>query len=324
MKKKILRISWAIGFLLFVLLIYTIGPGQIWEHIKKITWQNFLILLFLRFLHSILRTINWKIVFEQYERKTSFFHLFTAIIAGDAISYLTPSARLGGEPVRAMMVSSSNKRRSLASVIVDKTIEILTMISFTIIGVTIAITQIPMPGKYKFLLIAFVLGAILFAVLILVKQRQGFFTWIINTLERIKIKFKFIEKNRAKVKETDEHISDFYRNHRSIFLIVFLLHSLVFLFWTTEVHLTLLFMGAEGTTFLKSFLIVTLGGLVILLPTIPASLGTYELTYVAIFILLGFGADIGITLTLIRRILVLIWAGAGLLAMLKRQWAVKS
>ncbi|NIM89943.1 MAG: flippase-like domain-containing protein [Candidatus Aminicenantes bacterium] len=324
MRKKILRISWIVGILIFVFLIYKIGLDRIWEYIKKLSWQKFLILFFLRFLYYVFRTMSWKIIFEKYERRLPFVHLLAARIAGDAISYLTPSAQLGGEPIRAMMVRSSNKRKSLASVIVDKTIEVLVMIFFIIIAVSIAVTRIPMPEEYKFIFIAFVVGAIAFALFLLFKQREGFFVWIINALRKIKIKFKFIERNMDKIREIDLHISSFYKNHRNIFLIVFLLHSLIFIFWTGEIYFALLFIGAPGTTYLNSFLILTLGGIIILLPTVPAVLGIYEMTYVTIFILLGLGADAGITLTLIRRILLLTWAGIGLLAIFKQQVRHKS
>ena len=125
MRKKVLRIAFIVGILLFFLFIYFIGPSQIWENIKQLSWQSFIILLFLRFVHSFLRTVCWKKIFQQYERKISIFHLFAARLAGDAIGYLTPSAQLGGEPIRAMMVNRSNLEKNLASVIVDKTIEIV-------------------------------------------------------------------------------------------------------------------------------------------------------------------------------------------------------
>ena len=324
MRKKILGISWIIGFLLFAFLIYKIGPGRIWENIKNLTWQKFLILFFLHFLYFFFRTVTWKIIFEKYEGNISFGHLIRARLAGDAISYITPSAYLGGEPIRVMMVGKTTRRKSIASVTIDKTMEILSMIFLIIIGVTIAIALIPMPGHFKFLLVAFVVGAILFGLFILIKQRQGFFIWIINVLERIKIKFKFIEKHKTKIKEIDAYISEFYGHHRSTFIIVFLLYSFAFLFWTAEIFLTLVFINAGGATFLKSFLITTLGSIVIILPTIPASFGTYEVSYVAIFVLLGLGADVGITLTLIRRIVGLVWVGVGLLVMLKRKAGTES
>lgn len=319
MRKKVLKISFVVGVLLFFLFVYFIGPSQIWENIKRLTWQNFIILLFLRFVHSLLRTVCWKIIFEQYEKKISYSYLYAARLAGDAIGYLTPSAQLGGEPIRAMMVNKSNLEKSFASVIVDKTIEIITQILFTIIGVIIVIALIPLPGKYEYLLIAFVLGAAFIAIFSFIKQKQGFFIWIIKILKKLKIRFKFIEKRETRIKEIDDHISHFYKKHKKIFLIVFLLHSFIFLLWTTEIYLTLLFIGAEGVTLIKSYLIVSLGAFVVMLPTMPASLVTYEITYITIFVLLGLGADSGMTLILIRRIILLIWAGIGLLLMFKKQ-----
>lgn len=319
MRKKILRISLVIGVLLLFLFIYFIGPDQIWENIKKLTWQNFLFLLFLRLIHSVLRTISWKIILERYERKTPFFTLYAARLAGDAIGYLTPSAQLGGEPIRAMMVNKSNLEKSFASVIVDKTIEIANQIVCTIIGIIVALTLIPLPGKYEYVLIAFVIGAVFFVTLALIKQKQGFFIWIINFLKKLKIRFRFIEKREERIREVDAHISDFYKYHKKIFLFVFLLHTLIFLLWTTEIYLTLLFIGAGGATFIKSYLIVSLGAFMVMLPTMPASLGTYEITYVSIFVLLNLGADEGMTLILIRRIIMLMWSGIGLLLMTRRK-----
>jgi uncharacterized protein (TIRG00374 family) len=261
--------------------------------------------------------VCWKNIFKRYEKKISYFYLYKARLAGDAIGYLTPSAQLGGEPIRAMMVNGSNLEKSFATVIVDKTLEIMTQILFTIIGVIIAIMLIPLPVKHKYFLIAFVLGAAFVAIFSYMKQKQGFFTWIIRILKKLKLSFRFIEKRETRIKEIDDYISHFYKNHKKTFLLVFLLHSFIFLLWTTEIYLTLLFIEAEGVTMISSYLIVSLGGFIVMLPTMPASLGTYEITYVTIFVLLGLGADTGMTLILIRRIVLLIWAGIGLLFMLK-------
>jgi uncharacterized protein (TIRG00374 family) len=317
MKRNIIRISALLGILIFVFIVYQIGIPRIWENIKKITWQNLLILMVLRSFYWILRTINWKVILEQYEAITSLFHMFYARLCSHAVNQLTPSAQVGGEAARIYIVNCSSKRISLASVIVDKTIEFLTNIIFTIIGVAIAIIRIPMPGKIKTLLIAVAAAALLILLFFLSKQKKGLFEWFIELMAKMKIKLKFLEKNREKIKETDEHISDFYRNHRKAFLGVFLLYSLLILLWTAEIHLTLIFIGATNISFLDSFLITVLGNLAFLFPLIPGSLGIYEATYVALFALLGKGTALGFTLVLIRRVLALIWAGIGLIAMLK-------
>lgn len=324
MKRNIIRISALLGILIFVFIVYQIGILRIWENIKKITWQNFLILMVLRLLYWILRTINWKVIFDQYETSNSLFHMFYARMCSHAVNQLTPSAQVGGEAARIYIVNCSSKRISLASVIVDKTIEFLTVIIFTIIGVVIAITRIPMPGKIKTLFIGFTAAALLLFLFVLSKQKKGLFKWFIELMAKMKIKFKFLEKNREKIKETDEHISDFYRNHRKAFLGVFLLYSLLIMLWVTEIHLTLIFIGATNISFLDSFLITVLGNLAFLFPLIPGSLGIYEATYVALFALLGKGTALGFTLVLIRRVIALIWAGIGLIGMLKSKAANKA
>jgi uncharacterized protein (TIRG00374 family) len=317
MKRNIIRMSALLGILIFVFIVYEIGLLRIWENIKKITWQNFLILMLLRLLYWILRTINWKVILEQYKTNNSLFHMFYARICSHAVNQLTPSAQVGGEAARIYIVNCPSKRISLASVIVDKTIEFLTVIVFTIVGVAIAITRIPMPGKIKTLFIGFTAVALLLLLFVLSKQKKGLLEWFIKLMAKMKIKFKFLEKNREKIKETDEHISDFYRNHRKAFLGVFLLYSLLIMLWTAEIHLTLIFIGATNISFLDSFLITVLGNLAFLFPLIPGSLGIYEATYVALFALLGKGTALGFTLVLIRRVIALIWAGVGLIAMLK-------
>jgi uncharacterized protein (TIRG00374 family) len=319
MKRNIIRISALLGILIFVFIVYQIGILKIWENIKKITWQNFLILMVLRLFYWILRTINWKVIFDQYEAGSSLLHLFNARMCSQAVGQLTPTAQLGGEAIRIYIVKCSSKRISLASVVVDKTIEFLTTIAFTIIGVAIAIVRIPMPGKIKTFLIGFNIVALLLVLFFLSKQKKGLFKWFIELMAKMKIKFKFLEKNWEKIKETDEHISDFYRNHRKAFLGVSLLYSLLIMLWTTEVHLTLVFIGATNISFVDSFLITVLGSVAFVVPLIPGFLGIYEATYVALFAMLGKGTALGFTLVVIRRIIALLWAGIGLIPMLKRK-----
>lgn len=316
MKKKIIRISSVVGLGLFVLIIYKIGPDQIWENIRKISWQNFVVLLFLRLLYWMLRTYNWKVILEGYGHQSTFRHLFACRMSSHAVSHLTPSANFGGEATRIMMVNSSSKKISLASVIVDKTMEFLSLIVFAIVGVGIAITRIPMRTRYQIFLICLVAAIAFFLLLITYKQKKGFLGWIIKCLGKIKIRFKFLEKHQTKIEETDQYISEFYRNQRKRFVQVFFLYSLLTLLWITEIHVTLLFLNVEGISFFDSFVIVTLGSIAFAFPIVPASLGVYEATYVGIFALLRLGTGVGFTLVLIRRVIALLWAGIGVLGMM--------
>jgi len=319
MRKQFIGIFWIIGIILFVVILQRIGLRQVWDRIRQLSVLNFFILFVIRFIYWVLRTANWNIVLNKFGGRASFVQLFEARMAGHAISYLTPSAHLGGEPIRALMVKNLDKKRALASVIVDKTIELMATVLFMILGILVAVTKLSLPAQYKMMFIAAMIISALFVLVLFIRQKRGFFGWIFNGLDWLGLKFSFLNRYREKIQETDRLIKVFYQEHKTTFLVVFIAYCFLLLFWTVEIHFTLLFLGVQGISLLDSFLIVTLGVLAFLIPAIPAALGTYEVTYAVIFVLMGLGAGLGVTLTIIRRLLALLWAGIGLLIMLKRQ-----
>lgn len=312
---KLIRISWIVGLLLFAILVFKIGPETIWQNIHRFSLKDFLILMGLRFLYWGIRTLNWKIVFDRLNGGMGIGRLFSARLAGHAISYLTPSAHIGGEPVRALMAGCQNRRVSFASIIVDKTIEIMTMILLMCAGVIMAVTRISLPGKSWLMLVFSIIIFSALTALVYYKQRTGLFAWLQNLLAKMHIKPALLTRNADRIKETDHHISLFHHQHPWAFFTVFFLYLGLGLVWTLEIHITLRLLGVTGVSFYDSFLIVTLGNLAFLLPIVPAAIGTYEATYVGIFLLLGLGSGTAIALTLIRRIIAIIWAGIGLLMM---------
>lgn len=317
MRKKVVRLAALVGILIFAFIIYKIGPDQIWQNIKKISLENFLILVVLRILYWLLRTMNWKVVLDAYEGETSLLQLFIARMSGHAVSQLTPTAQVGSETTRILMADCSSKKVCIASVVVDKTIEFFAVVFFTIIGVVGIFFRIVLSVKLKTFFIGGVTVAALLLLFLFLIQKKGLLGWVVDFIARIKIRSKFLEKNREKIRETDAHISSFYRNHRGPFLKAFLLYSLLILLWVTEIHLCLLYIGVTDMTFVDSFLITVLGNLAFIFPFIPGSLGIYEATYIGLFALLGRSPGAALTLVLIRRLIALLLAGLGLLGMLK-------
>ncbi len=318
-RNKVLKWAWLVGVALFVFLLYKIGPSQIWEDIKKLTWLSFLILILLRMIYWVSRSLIWKIVYRSYDQQVTFLNLFSARLAGYAVSFLTPGAFFGGEAIRAMMVDTSNRKKCLASIVVDRTLEISAVIFFAVIAAVITVTRIPMPFRAKAILAVLIAFLSVFILFMLAKQRQGFFLWIIDALGKIRIRFKFLQKNMPKIQETDEYISDFYSSHRGTFFAALFLYALAHLFWVVEIYFTLVFMGVEGVTPLKAFIVVSLSVFGFMIPAIPASLGMLEMTNVALFALLGLGAGTGFSMTIIRRILSLVGSAVGLLLMVLKR-----
>ncbi len=317
MKQRIMYMFVLLGILILAFMIYKIGINEIWKNLSQISLISFFILIGLRVLYWVLRTICWKVILDAYEGKTSLFNMVKARMAGHSVSQLTPTAMIGSEATRIYLVDCSSKKVSLASVIVDKTIEFLVVVFLTIIGVSMTLYRISLPGKLKTVFIIGVIIATFLVCFFLAKQKKGLFGWIIKIFEKFRIKPKFLNKYKPKIMEIDEHISVFYLKNRLAFFKSFLLYVLLILLWATEIHLGLIFIGINNITFIDSFLITVLGNLAFVFPFIPGSLGIYEATYIGLFAIFGMSAGAALTLVLIRRFIALLLAGVGLLAFIK-------
>jgi uncharacterized protein (TIRG00374 family) len=151
------------------------------------------------------------------------------------------------------------------------------------------------------------------------RQRKGLFIWMLDLMQRFRIRSRRLECQRDKIQDTDMYISDFYRLHKKTFAQVFLLYVVQFLLWALEFHVTFLAVGAEGISYLHSLLVLALSNLAFAFPAVPASLGIYEITFISIFKILSVPASLGITFILVRRVLGLIISGIGILPILKKK-----
>jgi uncharacterized membrane protein YbhN (UPF0104 family) len=138
---------------------------------------------------------------------------------------------------------------------------------------------------------------------------------------RLRIRIPALEERREQIRETDAHIADFYRRRRGLFFLLFGSYFFQSLVWAVEIYVTFLFIAPSQASFVKCFLIVTLGSFFTVIP-VPGAMGVYELTYVSLFALLRIEMSAGMAVILIRRILAVVWSGVGLIPMLRKRAAL--
>jgi uncharacterized protein (TIRG00374 family) len=306
------------GVALFVYLIVRTGPKEILRTLGHLSLLEIAALMGLRFLYWLIRAINWRALLVASGEHVAFGEILGARIAGYAVSYLTPAGNLGGETVRIFCLDSVERNKALATVVVDKTIEFLAGVSTIALAVVFLITEFALPRRQKITLFAAIAGLALLLLFLVLKQKQGLFTWALDTLKKIKIRIPFLESRRDRILETDAHISDFYRRHTRLFLALFASYFAQAWLWAAEIFLTFLFLGNGYPSFFKCFLIVTLGSFYSFLP-VPGSVGVYELTYVSLFALLRIEMSAGMAVILIRRLVGMVWAGVGLVPLVRKR-----
>lgn len=308
------------GVALFIFLIVKTGPKEILKAIGRLSLLEIAALMGLRCLYWLIRAVNWRALLVSSGERVPFREILGARIAGYAVSYLTPAGNLGGETVRIFCLDSVDRNKALATVVVDKTIEFLAGLATVALAVVFLITEFALPRRQKIELFAVIAGLVLVLIFLVLKQKQGLFTWALDTLKKIKIRIPFFENRRDKILETDAHIADFYGRNRGLFLALFGSYFFQAWLWAAEIYLTFLFLGGQRPTFFKCFLIVTLGSFYSFLP-VPGSVGVYELTYVSLFALLRIEMSAGMAVILIRRLVGMVWAGIGLIPLVRKRAA---
>jgi uncharacterized protein (TIRG00374 family) len=303
---------------MFIYFIIRANPAELLLTIGRLSPFAFMLLVLLRFLFWIIRTVSWRLVLTRCSRdRVSFSTLFWAEMAGHAMGYFTPSAKLGGDAIRSMMIHPVPKNQALASVVIDKTIELIATILMMSLGLFITLVRIRMAATQRIVFLSLTALMALFIFVLFRKQKKGLFIWILDSLKRLRIKSKYFELKRERLIETDRIIADFYSRHRRSFLKSFILYIGMIMLWVLEMHLSFLFLGMHSITPLKSFLITTLGIVANIVPVIPAGIGIYDLSYLPIFAIFRVPLKFGIAVILLRRLLNLLLAVIGLVPMLR-------
>jgi uncharacterized protein (TIRG00374 family) len=318
MQRKIIRITALLCVGLFIYFIIRADPKELLSLLSRLSPLAIAVLILMRLLFWAIRTWSWRIILARCSRaRVHFATLFWSELAGHAVGYFTPSAKLGGDAIRAMMLGPVPKNQALASVVVDKTIELIATILMMSLGLFITLLRIRMGATQRIVFLSVTVLAASLLFVFLRKQKKGLFIWILETLKKLHIRWKYLEAKRQRLIETDAIIADFHSRHRRSTLAVFLQYIAMTLLWAVEMHMSFYFLGLRSITPLKSFLITMLGIVANIVPVIPAGIGIYDMSYMPIFAIFKVPLKYGVTVVLLRRLLNLLMAVIGLLPMLR-------
>ena len=271
------------------------------------------ILMGMRLVYWLWRTINWKILMRGLIfPEPGLFDLFSCRLAAFSASTFSPGGKVLSEIMRIGYFREQSPKKVAATVVLDKMLELSASALSLMIGISCLLLSHSISGSIKILLLAtppFLIGAALW--LVYIYKRQGL-SRLSRRLLSLFGRQIWVEKAHVWLKEMSAHMSLLTQSAKIRLAGVFAIYCLMIAWWALELHLTLILLGGE-TPFATAYIVVTLGSLSMLLPTSPGNIGIYEGTYSALFLLLKIPADLGIAVIVSRRSLSLIWATFGLI-----------
>jgi len=310
-----------VGLLTLVLIVWHIGPGQIYDAAAQLGPGALLVLLIPSVIMYVVEAYGWKVTLGPSAKAIPFWRVLAIRTAGEVVNMTTPTAYVGGEPLKAHLLKKHHVPmvEGLASVIIAKTTMTIAEVLFILLGIALGVWLLGgndssghtvAAALVSVGLLAFGTAAFVFV------QRQGLFTWILRFLRKIGLKIAYLEAREEKLRSLDRTILEFYRHNRPAF---YASTGLFFLGWMAEaleVYVILYFLGGPA----MALSAISIGALSVFIKGgtffIPGSLGAQDGGNVLLLSAFGYSDVTGITFALLRRFRELVWIGIGLLCLL--------
>jgi uncharacterized protein (TIRG00374 family) len=263
-------------------------------------------------------TLGWKLAFGPTV-SIPFHTLFLTRVGGEAINNLTPFAYLGGEPVKAHLLTRFQIPiiQGMAASIIAKLLISLAQFCFIILGGILMLSQlVTRPDLlWPLVLLLIVVGVLLAA--LSYGLRVGLFSILFRVLDRWNVTPSFMERWRAQLRQLDETIVGFARQYPSNLLLSWGLHFLGWVLGTLEV-LAIFYAVGIPISVQEAIAIEALTSIVKAAAFfIPGSLGVQDGGNVLLLTLFGYPSSFGLTFSLVRRLRELLWISLGLVVLLR-------
>ena len=309
-----------LGALTLSLLVWHIGITRIYEAVTQLGPSTLAAILLPSLLMYVLEAYGWQVTLGLGAKDVPFWRVLAIRTAGEVVNMTTPTAYVGGEPLKAYLLARQGVPliEGLASVVTAKTTMTIAQILFILAGIGLGFWLLGSDGSARQTVTAALVsvGLLLFGVgAFVLIQRQGMFTWMLKILRRLGLRLEYLESREQQLMELDRTIADFYGRRQAAFLLSTVLFLLGWLAEALEVFVMVLCLG-EPITVLSA---VAIGALSVFIKGgtffIPGSLGAQDVGNLLLLTAFGYGEVTGITFALLRRFREFVWIAIGLLCL---------
>jgi len=307
MKRNIfILLSTAVGIVLLILMFYLIGVEQVFSSMREIGFTGAAIFIANALFVLFISALSWQLILNSYGYHLPFRDVMVARVIGFAVSYLTPSIYIGGEPLRIYLISkkhSLSMPRVGATVIVSKFLELGAGLFFIYLGSICALIEYKLPlNIYLTILVVNVIFGVGAGIILRAFICQNkIFTYLANLLGRIKSFSNPINKIKPDISEVEEGIFLAFSEHRRETLFAFGLNLVGELLIFLKPAIFFYFLKII-LKFSQLALLFALTHLLLALQFTPGALGIFELGEIGIFRLVGIGPEKVLAFTLMVRI----------------------
>ena len=303
----------AAGTALFVWLVRTVGPREIWIGFQKIGWGLAWIFA-LAGLRFAARAAAWALCIEP-PHKLRFLTAFNAVICGDALGNVTPLGPLVSEPTKIAYVRGhvaiGPALTALAIENVIYTLSVAAMIAAGAIALLFSVELPPRLQEFSEVAIACIAALFVVAAWVLWRRPAIVSTWLPAS--------RLTASRIGKLRAVEEEVMTFASRRRGAMLPLVVLELSFHALGVIEKHLTLWLILGAAPPLLTSFIVETVDRLItVAFKFVPFQIGVGEAGTGLITQLLGLGVAPGVTVSIVRKARMGIWSLVGTALLVRR------
>jgi uncharacterized protein (TIRG00374 family) len=298
---------------------YYVGWANTLEEISSLKAVGILAVAGNVIITLIMWILGWWVMLRAYAIKIPLHRAVGARLSGFAVSYMTPSLYIGGEPVRALIAadgSSAPVTRIFATIVVERFLGALSSIFFILIGGFFALIS-PRVSPLERQAVLIGVPFLAFWIFVGLIDFAGNFKWISNMIRALgKVLTRWrggLERAASKVAETEDEIYNAFTKHLKAIFIALLIQLLANFLMYIRPLIFFYFSSNRTLSFPELSLVFTLN---IIMSTFfwitPGGLGTAEAALIGIFAIIGIAKDGAVAFSLSYKFFEMLIVTAGI------------
>ena len=287
----------------------------VWERVRQVGW-GMAVLLALYALAFAIDSQTWHMALIAVPlNRVWAYRMWKIRMVGEAVNNALPSASLGGEVLKALMLKKQygvGYRQGVASLILGRTINLLALIVFLAAGFAAMLVSSAIPDVYRWTaasgLGVLSVGTGLFFVVQRFRVASIIGSWIGRGPWGARMAIVL-----EHVGDMDERLVEFYSRHQGRFAGAVTLAFVNWVLGAVEIYWAMVFLGAP-VSFWEAWIIEATAQLVRAgLFFIPAGIGVQEGAFVLICGAITGTPALGVAVSIVRRIREVVWIAWGFL-----------
>ena len=305
-KKRIFILAvWLLVGLLFGWAWRDVSFAALSETLLRLNPFSLAILFFVNAAILLLFGSRWWLIVRALGYHIPYLALAKYRLASFGMSYFTPGPQFGGEPLQVYFLRARHNvptETALASVSLDKILEMLANFTFLALGILLVVWQGLFFQDVSGMLIFVSAGMVglLLAYLIALLMGKTPLTWTFGRLPLLKQDAPPLNKIRQTLLDAESQTGAFCREKPLVIIQSSILSTIIWFAMLGEYALALRFFGLE-TSFMNVLAIIVFARLAFLTP-LPGGLGALEAGQVFAMQSLGFDPILGVSVSLFIRV----------------------